>query len=71
MELALAAILLEAKGGYGISRSKDSLSLLEELQYELKAYICKNWIRSDPEFIAGREIFHLTFCIKFIFTNMQ
>jgi len=31
MELALAAILLEANDRYGISRSKESLSLLEEL----------------------------------------
>jgi len=56
MELALAAILLEAKNKYGNSRSNESLSLLEELQYKLKAYICKKrWICTDPAFIAGLE----------------
>ena len=56
MELALAALLLEAKTNEDYIRTKESLSLLEELQYKLKAYICKKcWICSDPEFIAELE----------------
>ena len=56
MELALAALLLEAKNNDDNIRTKESLSLLEELQYKLKAYICKKcWICTDPEFIAELE----------------
>jgi len=52
MEMALAAILLEAKNNHDNIRSKESLSLLGELTYKLKAYPCKKrWIGSDPEFI--------------------
>jgi len=54
MELALAAILREAKNNHDNIRNKVSLSLLEELTYKLKSYICKkSWICSDPEFIVA------------------
>ena len=56
MELALAALLLEAKTNDDNIRTKESLSLLEELQYKLKAYISKKcWICTDPEFIVELE----------------
>jgi len=58
MELALAALLLEAKNNDDNIRTKESLSLLEELQYKLKAYISKkSWICTDPEFIAELEFY--------------
>jgi len=58
MELALATILLEAKKYDDSIRSTVSLSLLEELAYKLKAYICKKcWICSDPEFIVRLEAY--------------
>ena len=58
MELALATILLEAKNNDVNIRSTVSLSLLEELTYKLKAYICKkHWICSDPEFIVMLEAY--------------
>jgi len=58
MELALATILMEAKNNDVKIRSPVSLSLLEELTYKLKAYICKKcWICSDPEFIVRLEAY--------------
>jgi len=53
MELTLAALLLEAKNNDDNVRTRESLSLLEELRYKLKAYISKKcWICTDPEFIV-------------------
>jgi len=56
MELALTAILWEAKNNHKNIRSKVILSLLDVLIHKIMAYICKKlWIRSDPEFIVDLE----------------